>query len=53
MRKLQDEGNGSFEEFKKAAIKACKDYPSSKKLIRSMPSRIQMVIDHQGGAIDK
>ena len=53
LRKLQDEGNGSFEEFKKAAIKACKDYPSSKKLIRSMPSRIQMVIDHQGGAIDK
>ena len=52
-RHLQDEGNGTFEEYQKATVKACKDYPSGHKLIPSMPSRIQEVIDRKGAAINR
>jgi len=53
LRALEDEGRGTFEEFQKAAIKAVKDYPSSKKLVPAMASRIQEVIDQKGGPIDR
>ena len=53
LRVLEDEGRGTFEEFQKAAIKAVKDYPSSKKLVPAMASRIQEVIDQKGGPIDR
>ena len=53
MRTLEDEGSGTFADFQKAAVTACKDYPAKDKLVASMPSRIQEVIEKKGGAINR
>jgi hypothetical protein len=52
LRKLEQDGDGSFESFKKCCVKACKAYPGSAKLVGSMTKRIQKMIDNQGGPID-
>ena len=50
LRTLEKDGD-TFETFRKRALKACKSYPSSKKLVGSMAKRIAAVIAAKGAMI--
>jgi hypothetical protein len=51
LRKIEDTTDKSFETFGKSALKACRAYPGSKKLVRSMPKRVKQCILNDGGPI--
>ena len=53
LRKLENETDGTFERFQTVCVKAVQDYPSSIKLIKSLPSHIKKVFDAKGGPTDK
>ena len=47
----QESRLGTFEQFADEVVKACSAYPSSAKLISSMPQRMQECIEAKGGTI--
>ena len=53
LRRLEEDGDGSFASFGKLVEKAVRAYPEDASLVGSIAKRIRKMLDNKGGPIDQ